>query len=130
MPGPHAALVGITDPLAVPGLDFAARVLAAVCDSITDRFDSVGGGLLVDYARLPDALFTQILPHFGIVPDPAERAAIERVLGRDAKAPGQRFDPASRKARADVSDEVLAASARHLAPALARLRARDPDAAD
>lgn len=125
MPGPEAALVGIDDPGALPGVDFAARVLAAICHTVADRFGDIGGGLLVDYASLPGALADRILPHFGIAPDPEQRGAIESVLARDAKQPQRNFDPAERPPRSAAPAEVLAASERHLAPAVERLRALD-----
>lgn len=122
LPGPHAALVGIADPAAIPGLDFTARVLAATCQRAADHTD-IGGGMLVDYAELPDAFLTRILPHFGIVPDAADAEAIAAALRRDAKQPRKSFDPHERPPRERASAAVIAASDRHLAPAVARLRA-------
>lgn len=130
MPGAEAALVGVIDPLALPGIEFAARVLAAVCASIAEQFPVTAGGLLVDYASLPAALFNRILPHFGIVPDDQEIAAIGRVLGRNAKSPSQQFEPPGQPVRSTASEQVRAASARHLAPVVERLRALDRQAAD
>lgn len=121
LPGPHAALVGITDPAALPGLDFAARVLAATCHSAADHA-GIGGGLLIDYAELSEAFLTRILPHFGIVPDAADRQCIADALRRDAKQPRQPFDPNERPPRERASAAVIAASEQHLAPAVARLR--------
>jgi len=129
LPGPHAALVGITDPVAIPGLDFAARVLAATCERAADHA-GIGGGMLLDYAELPGAFLTRILPHFGIVPDAADSRAIAAALRRDAKRPQQSFDPHERPPRARASDAVIAASDRHLAPAVARLRALAPRIGD
>lgn len=122
LPGPHAALVGITDPGARPGLDLAAQVLAAVCHHAADHA-GIGGGMLVDYAALPDAFLSRILPHFGIVPDTADLQAIAVALQRDAKQPRLAFDPHQRPPRQSASAAVIAASDRHLAPAVARLRA-------
>lgn len=121
LPGPHAALVGITDPAALPGLDFAARVLAATCHSAADHA-GIGGGLLIDYAELPEAFLNRILPHFGIVPDAADMQCIADALRRDAKQPRQPFDPNERPPRERASAAVIAASEQHLAPAVARLR--------
>lgn len=129
LPGPHAALVGIDDPSAIPGLDFVARVLAATCDRAADCAD-VGGGLFVDYATLPGALTERILPHFGIVPGPDELDALTRAVGRDAKTPSRSFDPHERAPRERASAAVIAASERHLAAAVARVRALDAAIAD
>lgn len=129
VPGPHAAMVGIDEPGALPGLEFTARVLAATCHMAADHA-GLGGGLFVDYAELPEAFVTRILPHFGITPNAAERQAIAAALARDAKEPYKPFDPNKHAAPEGASAEVLAASERHLAPAVARLRAIGPHIAD
>ncbi len=129
LPGPHAALVGVVDPAALPGLDFAARVLAAICHRAADHA-GIGGGMLVDYAELPEAFLTRILPHFGIVPEFSDSQAIEAAMRRDAKRPRKSFDPQERPPRQRASAAVLAASDRHLAPAVARLRALAPRIGD
>lgn len=129
LPGAHAAMVGVDDPAAIPGLDFTARVLAATCHAAADNA-AIGGGLFVDYAELPGAFVTRILPHFGIIPDPAETDAIAAALARDAKEPRKPFDPDERPPRRSASPAVIAASDRHLAPAVARLRAIQRTIAD
>jgi hypothetical protein len=121
LPGPHAALVGIDDPAARPGLDFAARVLAATCHKAADHA-AVGGGIFVDYAELPEAVTGRILPHFGVVPDAVDTAAIAAALRRDAKEPHRAFDPQERPARETAAAAVIAASDQHLGPAVERLR--------
>lgn len=122
LPGAHAALVGIDDPEAVPGLDFSARVLAATCHAAADHA-ALGGGLFIDYADLPGALWDRILPHFGIAPDAQETALIAAALQRDAKQPQKKFDAQERTPASQASPAVRAASAAHLAPAVDRLRA-------
>lgn len=122
LPGPHAALVGITDLAALPGLDFTARVLAATCQRAADHA-GFGGGILIDYAELPQAFVSRILPHFGVVPDAADSQSIADALRRDAKQPSQEFDPHQRPTGERASLAVIAASDRHLAPAVERLRA-------
>ncbi|MBA4044096.1 MAG: aspartyl beta-hydroxylase [Erythrobacter sp.] len=129
LPGPHAALVGIDDPAARPGLDFAARVLAATCHKAADHAD-VGGGIFVDYAELPEAVTTRILPHFGVVPDAADTAAIAVALRRDAKEPHRAFDPHERPARATAAAAVIAASDCHLGRAVERLRGLNTQISD
>lgn len=122
LPGPHAALVGIDDPAALPGLDFTARVLAATCHKAADHA-AIGGGLFLDYSEMPQAFLTHVLPHFGIDPDPVELDAISDALARDAKEPIKPFDPNERAHRDTASAAVTAAAERHLAPAVERLRA-------
>ena len=129
IPGPQSAMLGIDDPAALPGLDFTARVLAATCHKAADHA-ALGGGLFIDYAELPEAFATRILPHFGIVPDAVETDAIAAALVRDAKEPRKPFDPAERAPRDSASAAVIAASDRHLAPAVERLRAIQRSFAD
>jgi hypothetical protein len=121
LPGPHAALVGIDDPTARPGLEFAARVLAATCHKAADHAE-VGGGIFVDYAELPEAVTARILPHFGVVPDAADRAAIAAAMRRDAKEPNRAFDPHERPRRDTAAAAVIAASDQYLSRAVERLR--------
>jgi hypothetical protein len=129
LPGPHAALVGIDDPAARPGLDFTARVLAATCHKAADHA-AVGGGIFVDYAELSEAVTTRILPHFGLVPDAADTAAITAALRRDAKEPHRAFDPHERPSRETAAAAVIAACDCHLGPAVERLRGLNTQISD
>lgn len=122
LPGPHAAMVGLDPAGEIPSMDFTARVLAATCHAAADHA-ALGGGLFLDYAELPGAIVTRILPHFGITPTAAELAALAQATRRDAKQPGIPFDPASRPAPQQASAELREAAQRHLGPALERLRA-------
>ncbi len=48
--------------------DYAARALGRTAEAVIEHF-GLGGGMLVNYTELPDAVEARILPHFGIVPD-------------------------------------------------------------
>jgi hypothetical protein len=74
--------------------DYYAQVLAKVTEPAVAHYAS-GGGLLVNYRQLPDALFTAILPHFGVVCGEADRAAMTEAARFDAKTPGFEFAPDS-----------------------------------
>ncbi|KRA59745.1 aspartyl beta-hydroxylase [Caulobacter sp. Root656] len=86
------AIFGVDLPDGVPDEDYCARVLAAVCEGALRHYP-VGGGRLVNYRQLPEALFTQLLPHFGVTPSEAEIQAMRAAAVRDAKAPEQAFTP-------------------------------------
>lgn len=86
------ATFGVDLPNGVPDDDYCARVLAAVCEGAVRHYP-IGGGRLVNYRQLPDALFTKILPHFGVTPSEAEVGAMRAAAVRDAKAPEQAFTP-------------------------------------
>ena len=78
-----------------------------------------GGGLVLDYDDLPDALWTRIPEHFGFRPDPAAVELMRSVAQRHAKNPGRPFVPdgdAKRAAAAPwratveyITGEVMAA---------------------
>ena len=74
--------------------DYYAQVLAKVTEPAVAQY-SAGGGLLVNYKELPDALFTAILPHFGVEYSEADCAAMTEAARYDAKTPGFEFEPDS-----------------------------------
>ena len=113
---------GLDLPDGVPDDDYCARVLAVVCEAAL-RGHAEGGGLLVNYAQLPDALHTQILPHFGITGTTAERQAMDLAALRDAKLPQVAFAPDSGRKRQAATAAITAASDRHLAEIYHRLEA-------
>jgi hypothetical protein len=96
------SVFGIDLPDGVPNDDYCARVLAAVCEGAVRHYAD-GGGRLVNYRQLPQALFTEILPHFGIAVSEAEADLMRTATARDAKAPEQAFTP-------DVQDKQQAAT--------------------
>jgi hypothetical protein len=93
--------------------DYCARVLARICEPIVQQH-AQGGGLLVNYRDLPDALWTTILPHCGVVASAEERAAMVKIAKYDAKTPSFKFTP-------DVEAKQRAATAATRATASERL---------
>jgi hypothetical protein len=106
----------------LPDVDYIAKVLARTCDAVIEHWD-LGGGLVVDYRELPEAMFTRVLPHFGVEPTPEERAAMEAASGRDAKAPDTTFKADSAEKRKEASPAARAAAEKHMAATHARLQA-------
>jgi len=86
---------GIDLPDGVPDDDYRACVLAAVCEGALRHYPA-GGGRLVNYRQLPEALFTDVLPHFGFTGSEAEFHAMRAATARDAKTPEQAFTPDAR----------------------------------
>jgi len=113
---------------AIGGEDFCARVLATGCAATLAHFP-LGGGLLVNYDELPLALFTKILPHFGVRPEAAEIDAMRAATQRDAKAPYMPFAQDGDDKRRAATTAAQAAAERHLAPIYAALEAMRADAA-
>ena len=102
--------------------DFCARVLARICAPVAQQHEQ-GGGLLVNYRDLPQALFTDILPHFGVAASAEELAAMAKKAKFDAKTPGLAFTPISQARRAAAEPETRAAAAEWLGDIYGRLEA-------
>jgi hypothetical protein len=114
-------IVGL-DPAATPHDAYGAAVLGRTCEAAADAVAG-GGGLLVNYSELPDAVFSRILPHFGVTADADELAAMTRAAGRDAKAPYAAFAADGEAKRAEATPRLLDLVARHMAAPYRRLEA-------
>ena len=102
--------------------DYCARVLAAVCRAVIVHH-GLGGGLLVNYRQLPQAVGTAILPHFGISCCPDEQARMQQAAQQDAKTPCLPFvGDADAKQRA-ATDQIRRAADRNLAAIYSQLEA-------
>jgi hypothetical protein len=112
----------MVDAVTMPAEDYCALVLAKVCDAALAGH-ALGGGLFLDYAALPDAVETRILPHFGIAPDAAGLAALRAASLRDAKMPGAHFVRDGAAKQRAATDAIRAAVGRHLTAPWQRLRA-------
>lgn len=100
--------------------DYAAWILDRICRAAADAVDAEC--LLLNYSELPGALTGAILPHFGVIPDPA---ALERIVaagGRYSKAPGQAFTGDS-EAKQQAASDALREAAAPLLATYARLEA-------
>ena len=109
--------------LATPELvaeDYVARVLAAICAAAASAHEQ-GGGLLVNYDDLPQALAGRILPHFGVAAASEELAVMDAAARRDAKHPEHGFAPDSPAKQAAAAPAIRAAVRRHLAEVYDRL---------
>jgi hypothetical protein len=113
---------GIDLPTGVPDEDYCARVLAAICEAALDQH-ALGGGLMVNYRDLPDVMFTNILPHFGVTPTAEEQALMSQALVFDVKSPGMEFKPDSAAKRAEASPAIAQICERRLGDAYGRLEA-------
>jgi hypothetical protein len=114
------SLYGIEDADGVRAEDYCARVLNSICASVIDHYHA-GGGLLVNYRELPGAMWSRILPHFGVACGDDEREAMSRIVRFDAKTPSFAFaDDTAAKQRA-ATDLVRAAADRELGDVYRRL---------
>jgi hypothetical protein len=113
---------GIDLPDGVPDDDYCARVLAAVCEGAARHYPA-GGGRLVNYSQLPEALFTEILPHFGVTPSAVEAQTMRAATVRDAKTPEQVFAPDAQDKQQEATPALRAICERRLAGVYDRLEA-------
>ena len=114
-------LFGVT-PSYDPPDDYCARVLASICAPIAQQH-AMGGGLLVNYHQLPEAVEKSILPHFGVASDEADRAAMAAAARYDAKTPGFEFAPDSEQKQRAATSATRAAAAERLGDIYSRLEA-------
>ena len=99
---PAAAGLELADAAAMEDTAYAAHVLARGCEAAA-RALPLGGGLLVHYDELSVAVDERIATHFGVQFTDAERTALRRVAGRDAKLPARAFEPDSQAKRAEAT---------------------------
>jgi hypothetical protein len=102
--------------------EYCARVMARVCEAAAGGL-SLGGGLLVNYRELPQALWTRILPHFGVEVGDADRALMARAAQQNAKEPFRAFEPDSEAKRRDAKPRLLELVEKHLAEPYRKLEA-------
>ncbi|OYY71817.1 hypothetical protein [Sphingomonas sp. 28-63-12] len=105
-----ANIFGIAGATTMPLDAYCAHVLVAICRGILDH-PAIGGGLLVNYDALPDAVTSDILPHFGIMTDADDQAAMHSASRRNAKAPRELFNPDTAGKRADATPTLHSAAA-------------------
>ena len=104
------------------GEDYRAQVLGAICGAAVREYPA-GGGMLVNYDELPDAVWTRLLPHFGVTPSPEELAAMAAAAGLDAKSPSVPFTPDAATKRGATTAAIEQAVERRLAGVYLQLEA-------
>jgi hypothetical protein len=104
------------------GEDYFAQVLGAICAAVVREYPA-GGGLLLNYDELPDALWTRLLPHFGVTPPAAELAAMAAAARFDAKSPGELFRPDAGAKRQAATASIVVAVERRLTGVYRQLEA-------
>jgi hypothetical protein len=113
------AILGTIDPAylgldyaaghAMPSDEYAARVVGAFCAAAL-RYAGTGRSAFVEYASLPDAVFSEVLPFFGVRAGDAEAARMRDAARLDTKDAGATFRAGADAASApDVVDRLAAA---------------------
>lgn len=104
------------------GVNYFAQVLGAICGAVVREY-SGGGGMMVSYDELPDALWTRLLPHFGVTPSAEDVAAMAAAARFDAKAPAVLFTPDAAAKRQATTAAIETAVERWLAASCRQLEA-------
>jgi hypothetical protein len=100
---------------------YGGHVLARVGESVLRDYVP-GSSLLVNYTGLPEAVWTDVLPHFGVHCSAIDRAAMAEVCQYDAKNPELPFANDS-VAKRDAATPAVLDAADKLSPLHARLEA-------
>jgi hypothetical protein len=103
VPGVREGAGGLGASGALPGETVAGRLaglLKSCCEAACAALPG-GGGLLVNYAELPEAFTGSIAAHFGLDLDGDDRAAVAECARHDAKSPGLPYERRSDAPSAD-----------------------------
>ena len=76
--------------------DYCARILARLCQPVVQQ-QANAKRLLINYRDLPQALWTAILPHFGVTCSDEDRVAMMQAAWSNAKMPGLAFTVRQRR---------------------------------
>jgi hypothetical protein len=87
--------------------DYCALVLRQICRAAVAGHP-LGGGLVINYSDLPQAVWTSILPHFGVTCGDEDRTRLAQTAQFDAKAPGMTFAGDSPHKKAVMTPELVA----------------------
>jgi hypothetical protein len=99
---------------------YCALVLKSICRAAAEHF-KLGGGILVHYRELPEAVVGRILPHFGARAREADREAMRRVARYDVKTPHREFSSDGEDKQREASEALRRLAETHVAEAYARL---------
>ena len=97
-------------------MEYCARVLGKICESALNvRTDALGR--FVNYRELPEALWTIVASHFGIVLSPGDIGLMRQRAQFNAKVPHLPFEIDNQTKRDRASAHVAVLAERWLAPA-------------
>ena len=88
---------------------YRAGVLAQICAPVLQRYTS-GRSLLINYRQLPQAVWTGIMPHFGVACSEQDRDVMTRVTHYDAKTPNFEFTPDTETKQREATASIRASA--------------------
>jgi hypothetical protein len=100
---------------------YRARALAKICLAGLRAVQQTGGGLLVNYNELPEAMYDRLLTHFGLCEE--DLPAMQKAALQDAKSPGARFTKDASQKQATANDRLRAVVADQLLPVYIQMEA-------
>lgn len=102
--------------------EYGARALAAFCEAAL-RYYETGGGLLVNYRELPEAVFTSLLSFFRVSYSADEIERMREASRFDAKSPQMFFRDDTESKRREATEELRQLSERWLETPYKKLEA-------
>lgn len=102
--------------------EYIARVLAEVLRAALRNIVPLGGRA-VDYSDLPEAVFTDIAPHFNLTLTAAQIETMKAKTPFHAKNPQMFFEPDTESKQLEAAADARALCAEHLDPLYTQLRA-------
>jgi hypothetical protein len=106
---PVALGISVTDAMKIPRVEYCARVLADILESV--KKTDLPAARLIDYRELPEAIWGRIAQTFGVSFSDAEIARVRANAGFHAKRPQLAFTTDSLEKQAQVTEELRAAAA-------------------
>jgi hypothetical protein len=98
---------------------YRAQVLARVCEPVLEHHS--GKSLLINYRQLPEAVWTAIMPHFGVACGDHDRDAMAQVARYDAKTPSFEFTADSESKQREATAPVRAVAEERIGEIYQRL---------
>jgi hypothetical protein len=96
-------------------IDYAAKVLGRCVGAAVENW-GLGGGLSLDYRQIVSGGAMAAALHFGLAPNPADKAAMAAITQRNAKAPETTFSSDIESKQAAASEDIHAAAAQWITP--------------
>jgi hypothetical protein len=104
--------------------EYAARILASICQAALDWQERTGSGLLVNYTQLPEAVWSAVAEFWGTTYSPEDRERMRQVTQFDAKTPSLYFTDDTAEKQRQATDPLRRAADTWLGPVYERLEAR------
>lgn len=122
MLGPASLLVPPEASTRMSREEFVARVIGGIL-ALGVKHCEQAGGLPVNYAELPGAVWARLAKALGVTDEPATLSGLCAVLSQDAKRPGHGFDADSSQKQSRASQALRAAIEAHAMPHYRKLEA-------